>query len=370
MYDDSAMSRLRAIGLSPAMLSQLSSCAPTGAQPGPQRVTEVQREGLTLHDGQAECDARVLPALRQQLADQSDALAVGDWVLADRNEHGQWWIHTRVPPLNQLARRLHDGRDKVTRVVIVSNVDTALLVMGLDGDYNPRRIERYLALVRMAGVTPVVVLTKSDLCADPLGRLQEVQALLPTGAWAVAVNALGDEPRQRLSDWLGEGHTLVLLGSSGAGKSTLTNSLIGHDHQIIGGNRSGDGRGRHTTTARSLHVMPGGACIIDTPGLRTLRLNGDADALGSVFDDITQLALQCRFRDCGHGDEPGCAVRAGVDPARLKSFQKLLGEARRDSQTALERKTVVSQWKARGRQAAQRMAHKRGEDGERRQGRG
>ena len=370
MSFDTSLSRLRAIGLSPAMLSQLSTCAPQGSQPGPQRVTEVQREGLTLHDGQAERDARVLPALRQQLAEQSDALAVGDWVLADRNEHGQWWVHTRVPPLNQLARRLHDGRDKVTRTVIVSNVDTALLVMGLDGDYSPRRIERYLALARMAGVAPVVVLTKSDLCADPQARLREVQSLLPSGAWAVAVNALSGEPRQLLADWLGEGQTLVLLGSSGAGKSTLTNALIGHDEQLTGGNRVGDGRGRHTTTARSLHVVPGGACIIDTPGLRTLRLDGDADALGSVFDDITQLAQQCRFRDCGHGDEPGCAVRAGVDPARLKSYQRLLREARRDTQTALERKTQVSQWKARGRQAAVQMAYKRGEDGPQRSGRG
>ncbi len=197
MSFDTPLSRLRAIGLSPAMFQQLSSWVPQGPQFGPQRVTEVQREGLTLHDGQTERDARVLPALRQQLAEQSDALAVGDWVLAERNEHGQWWVHSRVPPLNQLARRLSDGRDKVTRTVIVSNVDTALLVMGLDGDYNPRRIERYLALARMAGVAPVVVLTKSDLCANPQARLQEVQALLSPGAWAVAVNALGDEPRQR-----------------------------------------------------------------------------------------------------------------------------------------------------------------------------
>ena len=189
--------------------------------------------------------------------------------------------------------------------------------------------------------------------------------MLPAGAWAVAVNALGDEPRRLLADWLGEGQTLVLLGSSGAGKSTLTNALIGQAHQSTGGNRAGDGRGRHTTTARSLHVMPGGACIIDTPGLRTLRLDGDADALGSVFDDILQLAQQCRFRDCSHGDEPGCAVRAGVDAARLKSYLRLLRESQRDHQTALERKTQVSQWKARGRQAAAQMAHKRGDDGPR-----
>jgi len=361
MFDSSTASRLRAIGLSSALVQQLHTWTPAGVQPGPQRVTEIQREGVTLHDGLSERGARVLPALRLQLAEQSDALAVGDWVWADCNPHGEWWVHTRMPPLNQLARRLHDGRDKVTRTVIVSNVDTAVLVMGLDADYSPRRIERYLALVRMAGVMPVVVLTKADLCADPQAHLSEVRSLLPPGAVAVALNALGDEPRQQLADWLGEGQTLVLLGSSGAGKSTLTNALTGHADQLIGGTRSGDGRGRHTTTARSLHVVPGGACIIDTPGLRTLRLDGDADALGRVFDDITTLALQCRFRDCGHGDEPGCAVRAAVAPARLFSYQKLLREARRDTQTALERKAQVSQWKARGRQARVQMAGKRGE---------
>ena len=362
MFNFCTLARLRAIGLSPALVQQFHAWAPKAATSGPQRVTEVQREGVTLHDGLVEHDARMRPALRQQLTDQSDALAVGDWIWADCNVHGQWWVHTRLPPINQLARRLHDGRDKVTRTVIVSNVDTALLVIGLDGDYNPRRIERYVALVRMARVVPVVVLTKADLCADVQARVDEVQALLPSGAAAVALNALGDEPRLVLAPWLAEGQTLVLLGSSGAGKSTLTNALTGHADQLIGGNRAGDGRGRHTTTARSLHVVPGGACIIDTPGLRTLRLDGDADALGQVFDDITQLALNCRFRDCGHTDEPGCAVRAGVEPARLKSFQKLLREARRDTQTALERKVQVSQWKAHGRQAAARMAHKRGED--------
>jgi ribosome biogenesis GTPase len=363
MIDSSAFQRLRAIGLAPALVQQLMTLAPAGAEGSLMRVTEVQREGLTLHDGECEHAARLLPQLRATLADEGDALAVGDWVLGERNPHGQWWVHTRVPPLNQLARRLHDGRDKVTRAVIVSNVDTALLVMGLDADYNPRRLERFLALARMAGVLPVVVLTKADLCADPGARLREAQALLPPGAAAVAVNALGDEPRQALAPWLGVGQTLVLLGSSGAGKSTLTNSLTGSQHQLTGGNRLGDGRGRHTTTARSLHAMPGGACIIDTPGLRTLRLDGEAESLNAVFDDIARLALQCRFRDCRHEDEPGCAVREGVPAARLRSFQKLLREARRDTQTALERKVQVSQWKARGRAAKVRMETKRGESG-------
>jgi ribosome biogenesis GTPase / thiamine phosphate phosphatase len=174
------------------------------------------------------------------------------------------------------------------------------------------------------------------------------------------VNALGDEPAAALAPWLQTGQTLVLLGSSGAGKSTLTNALTQTQVQLIGGNREGDGRGRHTTTARSLHVIPGGACIIDTPGLRTLRLDGEADALNLAFGDVAALALQCRFRDCQHAQEPGCAVRVGVPPERLRNYQKLLREARRDTLTALERKAQVSQWKARGRAAKVRMDAKRG----------
>ena len=155
-------------------------------------------------------------------------------MLAARNAFGEWWVHERVPPLNQLARRLHDGRDKVTRVVIVSNVDTALLVMGLDHDFNLRRLERFVALVRLAGVGAVVVLTKKDLAPDAERKLAEVQAMLPADVVAVAVNALGSEPPQALSPWLAQGQTLVLLGSSGTGKSTLTNALTGAAKQLTG----------------------------------------------------------------------------------------------------------------------------------------
>jgi ribosome biogenesis GTPase len=311
------------------------------------RVTEVQRETLGLHDGTGPCTGRALPALRSRLQAQADALAVGDWVLASRNALGECWVHERLQPQNQLARRLHDGRDKVERVVIVSNVDTALLVMGLDQDFNLRRLERYLALVRMAGAAAVVVLTKADLCLQAPQRLAQARALLPAGSHAFALNALGDEPLKHLQPWLLPGSTLVLLGSSGAGKSTLTNALLGHAAQATGANRAGDSRGRHTTTTRSLHVLAGGACLIDTPGLRTLRLDGDADALYAIYDDVQRLAAACRFRDCRHEAEPGCAVREGVEGARLRNYQKLQREARRDTLTALERKSQLSVWKAR-----------------------
>lgn len=183
---------------------------------------------------------------------------------------------------------------------------------------------------------------------------------MPADVAVVAVNALGDEPRQALAPWLQTGQTLVLLGSSGAGKSTLTNSLTGHALQSAGASRSGDGRGRHTTTARSLHRTLHGACIIDTPGLRTLRLDGEADALGAVFEDIATMALACRFRDCRHEAEPGCAVRGGVGDERLRNYHKLLREARRDTLSALERRVQLQQWKSRARNARVRIAAKRG----------
>ncbi len=370
VHPSMALERLRRIGFTPALaqlltqhLTQHRSQHQTGLTPDDTqalRVTEVQRESLLLHNGEQAHAARLLPALRAQLLDDGDTIAVGDWVLAQRNAHGHWWVHTRLPPHNQLARRLHDGRDKATRVVIVSNVDTALLVMGLDHDYSLRRLERFVALARLAGVNAVVVLTKKDLWPDTRIRLQQAQAVLPPGTPAVAVNALGDEPAQALAPWLQPAQTLVLLGSSGAGKSTLTNALCGAAVADTGANRSGDSRGRHTTTARTLHLSPSGACVIDTPGLRTLRLDGDADELGAAFEDVVQLALRCRFRDCQHADEPGCAVRDGVSAERLRNFHKLLREAQRDTITALQRKEQVAAWKSRSRHAQLRAEAKRG----------
>ena len=155
----------------------------------------------------------------------------------------------------------------------------------------------------------------------------------------------------------------MLLGSSGAGKSTLTNTLLGASVQDTGPIRFHDSRGKHTTTSRSLHRLPGGACVIDTPGLRTLRPDGDEASITRSFADVAALAGACRFSNCRHASEPGCAVRAGVDADRLRNYQKLLRETRRDTLTALERQRQVGEWKARGRAARARMRAKRGETG-------
>lgn len=360
--------RLRSVGLTPAM-ALVAICS----QPVPEtdaadlaasprqlvRVIEVHRETLQVHDGVHETSVRVLPRLVRLLAEQETAIAVGDWVVLVHDAHGQAWVHERITPLSHIARRDADGR----RHPVVSNVDTALLVMGLDDDFNPRRLERFLTLVQGQGVTPVVVLTKADVVTpeavdDAITALR--QRIAPQ-VEVVAVNGTAPETTRVLDAYLAPGQTVVLLGSSGAGKSTLTNALMGVEVQDTGAVREHDSRGKHTTTSRSLHRLPGGACVIDTPGLRTLRPDADETTLAISFQDIATLAGQCRFRDCRHGDEPGCAVREGVPPDRLRNYQKLLREMRRDTLTVLQRQQQVSEWKARGRGAQLRLKMKRGE---------
>jgi ribosome biogenesis GTPase len=353
---------LSALGLTPALASRAAGIA--AAQTGDahlMRVTEVHRETMDLDDGRAAHRARALPRLARCLADQGTALAVGDWVLAIVDPHGECWATQQVPPSSHIARRDGDGR----RHPVVSNVDVALLVMGLDDDFNPRRLERYLALVHDDAIVPVVVLTKRDVAApadEALdGRLDALRGRVPAHVDVVAVNATHASAAQPLARYLGRGQTLVLLGSSGAGKSTLTNTLLGAPIQDTGAVRVSDSRGKHTTTSRSLHRLAGGACVIDTPGLRTLRPDGDEVALIGSFADIESLAARCRFRDCRHVEEPGCAVREGIDADRLRNFHKLLREARRDTMTALDRQRQVAMWKERGRASKVRLKAKRGE---------
>ncbi|NHZ62995.1 ribosome small subunit-dependent GTPase A [Massilia genomosp. 1] len=331
---------LRTIGLTQSVASQLATIdqAPEGTRLV--RVTQVHRDWAVIHDGVAESRARSRNKLVQSLQAGDAALAVGDWVLAEPHAHGEQWLSERLAPLTHIARRASDGR----RQSLASNVDTALLVMGLDHDFKLRRLERYLALAESSGVEPVVVLTKADIGLDVDERMRQLAERLPRRVQAFALNALGDEPARILAPWLAPGQTLILLGTSGAGKSTLTNALSS-SHQETGGVRRGDNRGRHTTTARSLHQCPSGACIIDTPGLRSWQPDADEEALAASFDDIGELARHCQFRDCAHEEEPGCAVRGAVDPDRLLNYRKLLRDARRSQQTPLDRIAARNKWK-------------------------
>jgi len=345
---------LRALGLTPAIVNLASSTAAAAeSELHLMRLTEVHRESVRLHDGARQFSAQAAPRLLRTLAEADTALAVGDWVLAAPGAEGTAVVHALVPRTNHLARRDADGR----RHPVASHVDTALLVMGLDDDYNPRRLERYLTLVHASGLQPVVVLTKADvLAADGVAeRVDLLRRRLPPGLEVIAVNAMSPAAATALAAHLRTGQTLVLLGSSGAGKSTLTNTLLGHAVQDTGAVREHDSRGKHTTTTRSLFCLPGGACVIDTPGLRALRPDVDEATLASSFADVDALAAGCRFRNCRHVDEPGCAVRATLDADRLRNFHKLLREARRDTLGVLERQRQVATWKARAKASRARQ---------------
>jgi len=354
--------RLRAIGLTEE-LARRAHAADDGSSTALAllRVSAIHRETVDLHDGDDARPARVLPRLWRSGVDWGRELAVGDWVLAALDPGGDAWVQERVEPVSRIVRRDGDG----SRHSVVSNVDLALIVMGLDDDFNLRRLERYLALVHAGGVRPVVVLSKADIAAaDPARRDERVARLrsrLGPALELMIVDATDARTAAGFAHVTGLGRTLVVLGSSGAGKSTLTNTLLGAGVQDTGPVRAHDSRGMHTTTARSLHRLPGGACIIDTPGLRTLRPDADESTLVASFGDVASLAARCRFRDCSHGGEPGCAVRDGVDPDRLNNFQKMLRETRRDNLSWVERRQQLATWKSRGKEARERMRLKRGE---------
>jgi len=263
-------------------------------------------------------------------------IVVGDWLLLDA-------AHTRVVRrLERFAafRRGAAGTSHAIQV-IAANVDTVFIVTSANRDFNVARLERYLAIAHDAGTFPVVVITKADL-VDSADEFVAQATALATGLLAEAIDARRADEVQRLRPWCGPGQTVALLGSSGVGKSTLVNSLAGAGQQT-NPVRDDDQRGRHTTTARSMHRLPQGGWLIDTPGMRELQLVDLGDALDDVFGDVTELARQCRFSDCEHGAEPGCAVQAAIeagrlDAARLKRFRKLHAENRRNTETIAERR--------------------------------
>jgi ribosome biogenesis GTPase len=258
--------------------------------------------------------------------------AVGDWVAvrppASSTEPGL--IRAILPRRSKFSRKVAGSR--TDEQVVAANVDTVFLMTGLDGDFNPRRIERYLAAGWESGAVPVLVLSKADLAADLEAQVAEVEAVA-LGVPVHPVSSRTGQGMEALTSYLRPGQTVSVLGSSGVGKSTLINYLLGSDVQRTGGVREGDDRGRHTTTHRALFITPSGALLLDTPGMRELQLWEADEGLGAAFADIEELAEGCRFSDCAHQGTPGCAVEAAVaegrlDPARLESYRKLQLELR------------------------------------------
>ncbi len=261
---------------------------------------------------------------------------IGDWILLD----------AALQPLTRLQRktlikRRGAGRESLVQL-IAANIDTAFIVTSCNEEFSINRIERYLAIAAESGIHPVVVLTKIDLCPDTTPYLNALAQTQPDLS-VETVNATDTQGLAVLRPWIGVGDTVALLGSSGVGKSTLINGLKGHSDQATAAIREADGKGRHTTTSRSLHLLPDGGLLIDNPGMRELQISDSETGLSATFADIEALAQQCRFGDCRHGSEPGCAVTAAIEAGqleqrRLDNYLKLRSEQVRNSASLAERR--------------------------------
>jgi ribosome biogenesis GTPase len=292
------------------------------------RVIAQHRNGYRLHDGETEFPAQPAPHFLRRSTPHEERPGVGDFVVASDANHV---IIEQVLPRRTLLSRAAAG-ERHQRQLIAANIDSVFVLMGLDGDFNARRIERYLLLIEGSGAKPVIVLTKFDKVenAASTAMREELVAAVPD-VETHAINAKDPASVAPLLAHLQAGDTAVLVGSSGAGKSTLTNTLLGVERQATNVVRDHDSRGRHTTTHRALIQLPSGGCLIDTPGMREIKLTGDENLGGASFADIEELALQCRFGDCTHGNEPGCAVRAALesgvlDAERWQAYLKLRDE--------------------------------------------
>ncbi len=322
---------IRALGWDAAWAEAFAPFAARGLRPA--RVVAVHRETSIVRDGDGDRPAAVSGSFRFDALAASDFPTVGDWVALD----GGGVIAAVLPRRSMFKRMAADGSRRSAGLddeqVMASNVDVALLVAGLDNDFNLRRIERYLAVAWSSEITPVVVLNKSDLADDVDGRLVAVDAIAP-GVATVPVSARTGAGLDDLRAHLRPGSTAAILGSSGVGKSTLVNALLGEERQKTAEVRDSDSRGRHTTTHRELFELPGGALLVDTPGIRALEVLGADEGVEAAFDDVADLAAQCRFSNCRHEGEPGCAIREALldgrlTELRLASHQKLERELAR-----------------------------------------
>ena len=307
----------------------------------PVRVMSVHRGRVTVAGERAdESIASTVPAPR----DGEDRPTVGDWLLIDRDTRSI----VRILDRTSLFKRPSPADDRRLQL-IAANVDTLFVVTSCDQDFNVARIERYLVLAGEAGVRPVVVLTKADLCSEPQ-RLVEAARALQSGLRVELVDGRDATDAGRLAAYCGLGQTVALVGSSGVGKSTLVNTLTGSDSIATQAVREDDGKGRHTTTVREMHRLAagaeGGGWLVDTPGMRELQMADVASGVSEVFDDVTAVALECRFANCTHAGEPGCAILAAMangdlDSARVDRWRKLAGEDAANSSVSAVRRSRV-----------------------------
>jgi len=336
----------------------------------PARVIAQQRKFWRVAGEFGEGWAEASGKLRLAAEEGADWPAVGDWVAAELHGADTTAVIREVLPRRSKFVRKSPGKTAEEQV-IAANVDTALLVSALDGDFNPRRVERYLAQCWESGARPVVVLNKADACEEAREKAAEMERVA-IGTAVCVVSARTGQGFGELEEFLRPRQTLVLLGSSGVGKSTIANRLLGQMVQEVQPVRESDSKGRHTTTSRELFVLPGGTLLMDTPGLREMQLWDAGDGVAQVFAEIDALAAQCRFVDCRHEGEPGCAVQAALDggtldAARLENRRKLMREQeflRRkvDPHARLEQK---EQWKQIHRAARQKYQQRQRDGGKR-----
>ena len=300
------------------------------------RVLLSQRDQYKLLSEAGELDAEPAGVLWHTAPSRADMPVVGDWVAARVVAPGQAIVEAVLPRRTLFARRAAGRRED--RQPIAANIDMVFLVCGLDGDFNLRRLERYLTLAVESGASPVVVLNKSDLC-DDLPARHAATALVAGAVPIVSIHTRDEAGSAPLRAWLAPGRTVALLGSSGVGKSSIVNCLAGDERLRTGEVRESDSRGRHTTSHRELIVLPGSGLLIDTPGMRELQLWAGQEALEEVFDEVAALAAACRFGDCSHLSEHGCAVQQALTegslaPERWQSYLKLRAEIRRHESMA------------------------------------
>ncbi len=326
-------------------LVQIPDCIPA-------RIISEHRYSYQVFSQYGELSAKISGKLRYQAGTSGQYPAVGDWVAIKLNtDESRGVIHAVLPRKSKFSRLAVGGSTE--EQVVAANVDTVFIVSGLDGgrNFNLRRIERYLTLAWESGATPIIILNKVDLCNNVEERIREAESVA-MGVPVHAISATRHLGLEAVLTYLGRGNTCALLGPSGVGKSAIINALLGSERQEVREVRNSDRRGRHKTTRRELIKLPGAGLIIDTPGMREIQVLGNDDNLNDTFRDIRQIAEKCRFKNCSHLTEPGCAIQAAIkrgelDDARFQNYQKLQREiehlaARQDNKARLEEKT---KWK-------------------------